>query len=192
MVSISRSSERASRSANTPSPRFQRPRVPVSSAPYITIGSWRVTACCSRISTRSAGCRSAAPLRTTRQSTCCERRVSQIFAALSEATTSTSSGFRRATIASRSAPGGISSASLRLGREMYCLSCSIASSITSPELTGLAMKPMAPELSARSRESSVDTTQTGMCRVERSAFSRSRIRQPCMSGRKMSSEMTEG
>src|SRR5437868_5297280 len=60
------------------------------------------------------------------------------------------------------------------------------------DCSGLVRKPMAPELSARWRESSVDTTQIGMCRVARSPLSRSRMRQPSMSGRKMSSVITEG
>ena len=69
---------------------------------------------------------------------------------------------------------------------------SIAWSTRSREVSGLAMKPIAPESSARSRASSVDTTHTGMWRVERSAFRRSSTRQPCMSGRKMSSVSTAG
>ena len=93
---------------------------------------------------------------------------------------------------SRSAPSIISASTFFPPLATNAFRLRSASSMTSLEATGLAMKPIAPELSARSRESSVETTHTGMCRVERSAFSRSRMRQPCMSGRKMSSVITEG
>jgi hypothetical protein len=56
----------------------------------------------------------------------------------------------------------------------------------------LATKPIAPACSARSRESSVETTQIGMWRVATSVLSRSRMRQPCMSGSEMSSVITAG
>src|SRR5438445_360014 len=57
---------------------------------------------------------------------------------------------------------------------------------------GLATKVRAPEFKARSRASSVEMTHTGMCRVARSFLSRSRTRQPSISGRKMSSVRTLG
>ena len=60
------------------------------------------------------------------------------------------------------------------------------------DASGLAMKPIAPESSARSRASSVETTHTGMWRVDRSSLRRSSTRQPCMSGRKMSSVIAAG
>ena len=106
--------------------------------------------------------------------------------------TSTSSCRSRSSTALSSSPGGISSASVLRGRETYSLSWPTASRMTSREATGFVMKPIAPALSARSRESSVDTTQIGMWRVDKSAFSRSRMRQPGMSGRKMSSEIKDG
>ena len=52
--------------------------------------------------------------------------------------------------------------------------------------------PARPSASARSRASSVEMTQTGMCRVARSFLSRSSTRQPSMSGRKMSSVIAVG
>ena len=58
--------------------------------------------------------------------------------------------------------------------------------------SGLARKPIAPACSARSRASSVETTQIGMWRVSASVFRRSRMRQPSMSGRWMSSVIADG
>ena len=68
---------------------------------------------------------------------------------------------------------------------------SIASS-TSLLWTGLATNECAPELSARSRDSSVEITATGMWRVAASFFRRCSTRQPSMSGRNRSSVMAVG
>ena len=104
----------------------------------------------------------------------------------------TSAAPRRSTTSLRGSPSGISSSTCFAGRETNDFRRSIARSTRSRDTSGLEMKPIAPESSARSRASSVDTTHTGMWRVERSALSRSSTRQPCMSGRKMSSVSTAG
>ena len=50
-------------------------------------------------------------------------------------------------------------------------------------VTGLGRNAKAPLLNARSRESSVEMTHTGMCRLARLFLSRSSTRHPSMSGK---------
>src|ERR1051326_8478651 len=69
MVSRRRSTERASRKANTPSARFHVASASPPSGPYSTIGSWRGTGWAFAPSSRAVGWRSGAPPLTPRQAT---------------------------------------------------------------------------------------------------------------------------
>ena len=69
--------------------------------------------------------------------------------------------------ASRSGDGGITTTSRLTGRSTVARRAGAsAASTTSADCSGLARKPIAPACSARSRASSVETTQIGMWRVD--------------------------
>ena len=190
--------ERASRSANAPSARFQAASVAgVLPAPYSTIGSWRDHGLLRRAPRRrSSGCRSATP---SLDHHAVDRLASQRLAELRRAVGDDDRRRRRrrarATSASRCAPSAPSAAaSVLLGaRRRSAAAASSAASSTSLRCIGLATKPIAPESSARSRESSVEID------ADRDVPRRQVVLEPVedrasprMSGRKMSSVITDG
>ena len=100
--------------------------------------------------------------------------------------TSTSSAETVSTISSARAGSGSTTSRLfvsrsdRLGRS----GVEQAASSTSRRWTGFAVNPHAPDANARSRASSVETTQTGMCRVaRRSSAVRGPATRRCPAGR---------
>jgi len=162
--------------------------------PNMTIGSWRrqppLLEDLHQVR-RLQGRRRAE--RTTRQSICCSRRALQIGSERSEAITSTSSGFRRAMIASRSAPGGMSSASLRRGRETVFLELRHRLVDDRLRRNRFGDEAIAPELIARSRE--VVGRHHAHGDVARRQVGLEAIQDPpalACRGRKMSSDTTEG